>query len=284
MAQYSFAETAYNIFELNTQPRLVYLQEISKTQLIGPKALHTHPDITEIFFVESGGNQCTIDNRSYAIENGDIVFINTNVLHSFFDQECDDFSACLIGICGLHLKGLENGQLLDKKICPVIKSRSREPLLRQYFNLLRSLAPESKERTAAEAANNIMKSLLIVSYELIRNSKMPLGGQEYNLGLRIKEFIDEHYLEDLKLAAIAEALHVNAYYLSHTFKKILGYSPIQYMIHRRIGEAQNLLINTNLTVTEIALRCGYNNSNYFQVVFNGIVGMPPGKYRKAWRQ
>lgn len=87
----------------------------------------------------------------------------------------------------------------------------------------------------------------------------------------------------MKFASAAEALHVNAYYLSHTFKKIIGYSPMQYITRRRIGEAQNLLITTNRTVTDIALQCGYNNSNYFQVVFNNIVGMPPGKYRKAWK-
>ncbi|MDM8143830.1 helix-turn-helix transcriptional regulator, partial [Megamonas hypermegale] len=60
-------------------------------------------------------------------------------------------------------------------------------------------------------------------------------------------------------------------------------SPMQYVIQQRIKEAQNLLLSTDLTITEIAFHCGYNNSNYFQSVFNNIVGMPPGKYRKSWK-
>ena len=49
-------------------------------------------------------------------------------------------------------------------------------------------------------------------------------------------------------------------------------------------EAQTLLLTTNMTITDIAMQCGYNNSNYFQSVFSNIVGMPPGKYRKTWVQ
>mgnify|MGYP002224503495 CR=1 FL=1 len=51
------------------------------------------------------------------------------------------------------------------------------------------------------------------------------------------------------------------------FKEETGFSPMQYVTRRRIGEAQNLLINTQLSITEIAANVGYNNSNYFQNVF-----------------
>ena len=59
---------------------------------------------------------------------------------------------------------------------------------------------------------------------------------------------------------------------------------MQYIIRRRIGEAQNLLIGTDRSITEIAFSCGYNNSNYFQSVFKRLVGMTPGQYRRDWVQ
>ena len=58
---------------------------------------------------------------------------------------------------------------------------------------------------------------------------------------------------------------------------------MQYVTRRRIGEAQNLLINTQLSITEIAANVGYNNSNYFQNVFRKAVGLTPGNYRKKWK-
>ena len=53
-------------------------------------------------------------------------------------------------------------------------------------------------------------------------------------------------------------------------------------MHRRIGEAQTLLINTGYSATEIAFLVGYNDSNYFNTIFTKIVGMSPIKYRKYW--
>jgi AraC-like DNA-binding protein/mannose-6-phosphate isomerase-like protein (cupin superfamily) len=282
--QYSFAETSGSIFEINTHPRLRYLYDINQKQRMIPHSLHSHPDIAEICFIRSGSNQCTVNDHTYVTETNDMIFINANTLHSFFNHADSKVTASIIGIAGVHLRGLESGQLLDAQLRPLVKTAGQAPLISSYFELLTTMSPDGKDKTTAAAASHLTESLLILCHQLIRSSKPLSGGHEYNLGLRIKEYIDEHYLEDLKLADIADALHVNAYYLSHTFKKILGYSPIQYMIHRRIGEAQNMLINTDLTVTEIALHCGYNNSNYFQVVFNSTVGMPPGKYRKAWRQ
>lgn len=57
---------------------------------------------------------------------------------------------------------------------------------------------------------------------------------------------------------------------------------MKYVTLRRIGEAQNLLINTPLTITQIAATVGYNNSNYFQNVFRAAVNMTPGDYRRRW--
>ena len=94
--------------------------------------------------------------------------------------------------------------------------------------------------------------------------------------------IDKNYKENIRLGDIAAATHTNAYYLSHLFKAEIGLSPMKYVILRRIGEAQNLLINTDMTITQIAAQVGYNNSNYFQNVFKGALGMTPGEYRRKW--
>lgn len=283
MAKYTFPDTDQTIFELHTQPKLDYLQHHTSDLTVLPQGLHAHQELAEIVFVESGHSKCMIENHSYSIQEGDLLLISNGILHSTNISNDTTLQTYLIGIKNLHLKGLNRGELLPKKLRPVISAKDLSPYIKQSFTLLEGFANHSYRKNIAEAANHTLQGLLALVYELVQSSRDTLQGQDYNLGLRIKEYIDEHYLEDIKLATIADALHVNAYYLSHTFKKILGYSPIQYIIQRRLGEAQNLLLTTDLTITEIALRCGYNNSNYFQVVFNNMVGMPPGKYRKSWR-
>ena len=119
--------------------------------------------------------------------------------------------------------------------------------------------------------------------ELTRHGQEPLP-QEDSLGLTVKAYIDAHYREEITLKSIASDMNFNSYYLAHAFREHIGYSPMQYIIRRRIGEAQNLLITTRRSITDIALSCGYNNSNYFQSVFKRLVGMTPGQYRRDWGQ
>ena len=102
------------------------------------------------------------------------------------------------------------------------------------------------------------------------------------LGRQVQAFIDGHFSEPLTLQDMGKALHVSPYYLSHVFKEASGYSPTQYLLRRRIGEAQNLLISTDLPMAKIAEQVGFETQNYFNLQFSKHVGMPPGKYRESF--
>ena len=102
------------------------------------------------------------------------------------------------------------------------------------------------------------------------------------LGHRVKKFIDQNYTQPITLQTIAEALNTSPYYISHVFKEMSGYSPIQYLLRRRIGEAQTLLITTDYSITEIAGMVGYDTQSYFNMQFTKHVGMPPKKFRQNY--
>ena len=97
------------------------------------------------------------------------------------------------------------------------------------------------------------------------------------LGRRIKEYIDKHYMEPITLQSMGEALHISPYYLSHVFKQMSGYSPVQYLLRRRIGEAQTLLITTDLSITHIAEMVGYDTQSYFNLQFTKKCGYVAGQ-------
>ncbi|GAA3314259.1 hypothetical protein GCM10020331_006370 [Ectobacillus funiculus] len=77
-------------------------------------------------------------------------------------------------------------------------------------------------------------------------------------------------------------MNMNHYYMSHVFKSTIGYSPMQYVIRRRIGEAQSYLLATDKTVTDIAYMVGYNSASNFNNAFKKMVGMSPQRYREFW--
>ena len=99
---------------------------------------------------------------------------------------------------------------------------------------------------------------------------------------QVKAYINAHYSEDLTLQDISDALHISIYYLAHVFKQQTGYSPKQYMLRRRLGEAQTLLISTDLSITDISLAVGYGNPNHFDRMFSKYIGMSPSSYRSFY--
>ena len=91
-------------------------------------------------------------------------------------------------------------------------------------------------------------------------------------------------MDEVTLEEVAEKLGYSVTYISHVFKKATGRTPIQYVIRRRIGHAQTLLISTNYSATQIAGMVGYDNTNYFSTLFSKIVGMSPTKYREFYKE
>ena len=62
----------------------------------------------------------------------------------------------------------------------------------------------------------------------------------------------------------------------------MGYAPMKYLLRRRLGEAQTLLISTDTTIAKIAESVGFDTQSYFNFQFAKNVGMPPSQYRKNY--
>ncbi len=99
------------------------------------------------------------------------------------------------------------------------------------------------------------------------------------LAYKTMKYIETHYSESLSLRVIAESLHINQYHLHHIFKRIVGVTPLEYLIQERILEARRLLQESNLTVTEVALTVGFVNAAHFSTVFRKHLGLSPSAYR-----
>ena len=107
------------------------------------------------------------------------------------------------------------------------------------------------------------------------------GGEEMSTPVtdRIKNTIDENLESDISLSEIAKKIGISVFYMSHIFKKQTGMTIVEYRTAARIEKAKTLLCKTVISVTEIALRCGFSSQGYFSERFTKTVGMSPTKYR-----
>ncbi|WKL01775.1 AraC family transcriptional regulator [Paenibacillus amylolyticus] len=92
--------------------------------------------------------------------------------------------------------------------------------------------------------------------------------------------MDTNYRQNIKLKELADQFHIDFYYLIHMYKNHYGTSPYHYLIQRRMGEATRLLVSTNKKIWEIAKLVGYDNPNYFTILFTKTVGESPQKFPK----
>lgn len=96
-------------------------------------------------------------------------------------------------------------------------------------------------------------------------------------------FIKEHYTEDISREMISETLNMNPDIFSRMFNKYTGKSLPDYINSLRIDEAKKLLLETDITVSRLAIDTGYENIRTFNRAFKKITGMSPGEYREKGR-
>lgn len=92
-------------------------------------------------------------------------------------------------------------------------------------------------------------------------------------------FISNHYAEHITTKDIAAITGFTTNYLSTKFREKTGIGLHEYLVFTRLHHAERLLLSTHLSITEIALECGFTDSNYFKDAFKKMYGLSPRKYR-----
>lgn len=98
----------------------------------------------------------------------------------------------------------------------------------------------------------------------------------------VKKYIEENYMQEISLGQLAELVDMNASYLSSVFKKETGMAYSEYLILCRVKQASRLLVETNMSISEIAHQSGYQDARYFSKQFSKQVGLKPSEYRKLY--
>lgn len=266
-------------FGLTKPPRLFSVSRTDEKASAHPRVMHAHDDLVEIVLVRGGESRYYVGGTPYDARRGDLFIFNSRVVHDEPSGPDRPVATSSLALGGLSVPGLRENTLIPEAASPVCRlSEPQTVRLERLYDVLYD------ELTAGndDGAHHLLMAILTLVQQF-RAALADGSTQDANVfAQRIKDYIDRHFAEEFSLQQMADALHVSPYYLAHVCKETTGYSPLQYVLRRRIGEAQTLLITTDLPVTRIAAQVGYDNPSHFHAQFSKAVGMSPRTFRREY--
>jgi YesN/AraC family two-component response regulator len=261
------------------------LQIIHRTESghFNMKGCHSHHRY-EIYYLVSGERFFFIKDHTYLVKQGDLAFINTLDLHKTNDAGKPDQETIIIEFAlnfianqvGIPMVAIE--KLFFKH--PVVKLTLNK---QQYVeNLLRQMLQEAKTQKPDFELylQSLLQQLLIYTARAVNQNHPAKINPTHAKITEIVRYMNRNYQEGVSLESIGTFFQINPNYLSRIFKKVTGFTFVEYLNSLRIKEAQRLLLETGLKVVTIANQVGFDNQSHFGRVFRSISGVSPLQYRK----
>nr|WP_297275289.1 AraC family transcriptional regulator [uncultured Agathobaculum sp.] len=266
-------------FGLLCMPRLFSVSRTDEKASAHPRVMHAHDDLVEVVLVRGGESRYYVGGTPYDARRGDLFIFNSRVVHDEPSGPDRPVATVSLALGGLAVPGLRANALIAEDASPVCHLNETQTVrLERLYDVLYD------ELTAGndDGAHHLLMAVLSLVQQFRAVAADGRAAGENVFAQRIKDYIDAHFAEEFSLQQMAGALHVSPYYLAHVCKEATGYSPLQYVLRRRIGEAQTLLITTDLPVTRIAAQVGYDNPSHFNAQFSKAVGMSPRTFRREY--
>lgn len=223
---------------------------------------HNH---AELIYVVRGTLHATVDGESFTLHGGQLLVLFSYLAHSY--QDAPDTEVILM-LFDPSVTAFTNTLLSQKPVCPIIDGTIFAPMLERAVTLLQ----QNRYKTATAYLNAVLGEFLeIVDLDPLQ--------KDNSMSTKILEYCTEHFTETISLKLIADSLSISQSSVSKLFSRRLQYSFRDYINDLRIGQAKNLLQETNQSITEVMLSCGFTNQSSFNRVFRSICGCSPREYR-----
>lgn len=250
---------------------------------------HWHPEY-EIIRIHEGSFQMTINGRSVLLEPEDTLLIQGGTLHGGIPENCA--YECLVYDMRLLLS---NNKLCSKQISQLLRHEltinlklplHENPALRQAVNELFNAISEKKPGFEF-LTQGYLYHMIGILFELQAyhiETRPSVNSLQIKRFKDVLSFIEEHYTEAISLEDMAGIAGLSPRYFCRFFRKMTQCTPTEYLNYYRIECACEQLAEIQISITEVALNCGFNDISYFIKSFHKAKGITPKRYREFNRK
>ena len=240
----------------------------------------------ELYYIAEGRCSVFIGQRTYRLQTGDFAMIPAGTLHKTDFTSHGQNTKYVISFSVNTARQMDAFLGTDISGTGIRPGKIKAPVQRQEAVLLlanRMLYEFENQPPLGKSLCLALLAELLVSLQRYRAGEEENDGSENSARGRMREvaaYLCEHAGEPVTLAEVAAHFAVSPSHLSRIFHQETGFGIREYLVHYRIRQACELLLNSNLSVTQIADRCGFSDSNYFGDAFKKATGLSPREYRK----
>ena len=249
--------------------------------------VHWHDEL-EIIYVKSGFLTVSISGESYIGKTGDAFVVSPGNLHLMGSQSGTvDYYTFLFPLKYISfrtddmldeklLEPLNSGHLM---ICPRVKDTAKE-LCEQLIEIYEAKKDESESKITTQVRTKIILLQFILEMWkkgfVIENDTSGRNTVEKEM----VSYIQQNFTGKISLREFGEQFHLSEKYISRYFKEHFHITLSQYVTYLRLEHAKQLLQDTDIPVTDVAMQSGYQNVSYFIRSFQKAYAVSPLKYRK----
>ena len=255
--------------------------------------IHSHADFSELVIILGGSATHIVNGEDYPLQKGDVFVINENTSHGY--KHTNHFRICNIMFRPSYflpsqndLKGLPGFHALFVLEPALTRQKGFQECLSlspKDFNEINQLMVQLHQEytTHPNGYKTMITSLFLqMITKLSRLYEVPPQQEEsdYLSLANPAAYMERHFREDISIEKLSEMTNMSTRHFRRVFHGIYGTSPLKYINTLRIQHASQLLISTDLPITEVAIHCGFSDANYFSSKFKEATGKSPMAFRK----
>lgn len=231
----------------------------------------------QLLYIASGKAHFHIDGREQIVPAGHMVLYRPKEPQKYEYYGEDQTEVYWVHFTGGNVKNIlrSYGITDDKRIFYCGSGLDYQNLFRTMINELQMC-----KENYAEMLEMYLRQIFIMLQRYFLHSTKAENVHIIEEIDKATKFFNEHYSEEINIDDYAQSNHVSVSWFIRNFKHCTGSTPMQYILSKRLYNAEILLQDSSYNVTEIAQIIGYDNPLYFSRIFKKAKGISPSEYRK----
>ncbi|MHA4812045.1 helix-turn-helix domain-containing protein [Flavitalea flava] len=275
-------------------PRLnSYVSVLKREEPFFQSPFHCHPELELVYVTQSFGKRI-IGNSVEPFDAGDMVFLGSNVPHVWLNDEIyyKEITSLQAGAIVVYFnKGIFSEifyQLQETNKLNVFFSKATRGL--SIMGKTNGIVAQKLEILTKKKNFDLVVGLLEILSILADSEEIAfINNEAYtpattssqsNRLTDVFRYVKEHYSEDISLSCIAKVANLTPQSFCRLFKNKMNKHFVEYLNDIRVSNACKLLIETDMSISQVAFDCGYNTVSNFNKLFKKITGLAPKEYKK----